>query len=80
MISSTITLKGQVTIPKKIRDEFGLKPHDKVVFVRRGDALVLKPVKDIFSVMGSVKPHHETDFRKIRKETQRIIAEKIAHE
>lgn len=29
---ATITSKGQVTIPKKIRDKLGLKPGDKLDF------------------------------------------------
>ncbi len=32
MTVATITSKGQVTIPKKIRDKLGLKPGDKVDF------------------------------------------------
>jgi AbrB family looped-hinge helix DNA binding protein len=30
--ATTLTSKGQVTIPKVIRDELGLKPHDKIGF------------------------------------------------
>ncbi len=29
-MTTTITVKGQVTLPKKVRDEVGLKPGDKV--------------------------------------------------
>ncbi|MDR9417170.1 MAG: AbrB/MazE/SpoVT family DNA-binding domain-containing protein [Gracilimonas sp.] len=32
MATATITSKGQVTIPKKIRDKLGLKPGDKLRF------------------------------------------------
>ena len=31
-MANAITQKGQVTIPKSIRDHLGLKPGDKVVF------------------------------------------------
>ncbi|MEX0845605.1 MAG: AbrB/MazE/SpoVT family DNA-binding domain-containing protein [Balneolaceae bacterium] len=32
MAKATITSKGQVTIPKKIREKLGLKPGDKLNF------------------------------------------------
>lgn len=34
-----VTIKGQVTIPKYIRDELGIKPHSEVAFIKvaRGD-------------------------------------------
>jgi AbrB family looped-hinge helix DNA binding protein len=38
-----ITSKGQVTIPQRIRNRFGLKPGTAVEFVTEGDMVVLKP-------------------------------------
>lgn len=37
-----ITSKGQVTIPKKIRERFGVKPGDIVEFVLKEDAVFLQ--------------------------------------
>ncbi|MHA6693975.1 AbrB/MazE/SpoVT family DNA-binding domain-containing protein [Homoserinimonas sp. A520] len=34
--------KGQVVIPKEIRDALGIKPGQEVVFERRGDEVVLR--------------------------------------
>lgn len=34
---SKITSKGQVTIPKEIRDDFGFLPGTEIEFVRDGD-------------------------------------------
>ena len=34
---STVTTKGQVTIPQEVRRVLGVAPHDKVVFVVDGD-------------------------------------------
>jgi AbrB family looped-hinge helix DNA binding protein len=38
---SSISEKGQVTIPKEIRDVLQLKPGDKVVFIERGNEIVV---------------------------------------
>lgn len=40
---ATITSKGQITIPKKIRDRLGLTPGTKVAFLVRGKEVVLLP-------------------------------------
>jgi AbrB family looped-hinge helix DNA binding protein len=37
--TSTITTKGQVTLPKEFRDAFGWKPGDKVEFVKDADGI-----------------------------------------
>lgn len=44
---ATITEKGQVTIPKVIRDKLGLKKGKKVYFELRGkEAVILPEVED----------------------------------
>jgi len=37
-----VTSKGQVTVPKRIRDRLRLKPGDKVDFIERNGEVVLK--------------------------------------
>jgi len=41
----TIGKKGQITIPKDIREKFGLKEGERVIFEVRGDEIVMKPEK-----------------------------------
>jgi len=43
MSTATLTSKGQMTLPKEVRDDLKLKPGDKVEFIREGDRYVLKP-------------------------------------
>lgn len=44
-MSTTITVKGQVTIPKQIRDSLGLLPGARVEFaVNREGEVVLHPI------------------------------------
>ena len=45
MASMTITSKGQVTIPKAVRDQMGLRGGDKVKFVKKDGKFVLE--KDV---------------------------------
>ncbi|HVO99992.1 MAG TPA: AbrB/MazE/SpoVT family DNA-binding domain-containing protein [Bryobacteraceae bacterium] len=57
MPRSTITTKGQVTIPKEIREHMGLKPGDRVDFVRdESGQTMLKPIRtDFRSLRGILK-------------------------
>ena len=79
MLESTITRKGQVTIPKAIRDRLGVKEGEKVLFVMRGEEVALKVVKGtILDLRGSVKPSaHPEDFEKIRQSVRQAVAKKV---
>lgn len=37
--------KGQVVIPKDLRDELGIEPGDEVSFWRHGDHVAVKPAR-----------------------------------
>jgi len=55
---ATISEKGQVTIPKKIRDALGIRTGDQLEFEVRGDAIRVKKNPDLdrlASVYGSLK-------------------------
>jgi len=69
MSYSTLTRKGQVTIPKPLRDRLGLQPGDPISFRLRGEEIVLKPVhRTILGVEGSVQPKNRPeDFIAIRR-------------
>ena len=43
-MQATITSKGQVTLPKPIRDKLHLRPGDKIDFVLDDDGLRVTPV------------------------------------
>lgn len=79
MLESTITLKGQVTIPKAISDRLGVKEREKVFFVMRGEELILKIVKGtILDLRGSVQPSaHPEDFKKIRQSVKQAVATRV---
>lgn len=57
-VDTTLTTKGQVTIPTDIRQHLGLKPKDKVRFVVAADGSVLisSAPSRIEALFGAVKP------------------------
>ena len=82
MIATTMTKKGQVTIPKEIRDMLGLKEHDKIAFALKDGEITMKPVRgSVLDLRGSVKPKQRPeDFNRVRAETMRARAKKGAEE
>jgi antitoxin PrlF len=54
---STLTSKGQTTIPKDIRDSLGIKSGDRMTFTLMPDGTVLLRVKNksIMRLAGSLK-------------------------
>ena len=56
-MESAITVKGQATIPKAIRELLGLQPGDRVkFFVHPDGSVVLLPKLPISAIRGMVKP------------------------
>ncbi len=55
MYTSTITQKGQVTIPVLMRRKLGLKIKGRVSFVLRKNQLVVEPVLDLVDMAGTFK-------------------------
>ncbi len=41
MLSSTVTQKGQVTIPIEIRKELSIRQGDKVSFIKSGNSITI---------------------------------------
>jgi len=51
---STVTTKGQITIPIKLRKRYGIHANDKVDFIVEGDRIILMPVKTLRDLRGAV--------------------------
>lgn len=79
---STLTSKGQMTIPKEVRKALNLKPSEKVIIVVEGDHAVIKPLRgNILDIGGSIKiPDKEkpVTFHKVREVVKKRIAKKVA--
>ncbi len=81
-METTLTQKGQVTIPVEIRSRLGLKPKDKVVFKMEDDVVTLRrsPSK-ILRWYGAVIPRaRPEDFQNLREEFEKGVAEEVQGE
>ena len=55
-MEAALTIKGQATIPKPIREHLGLKPGDRVkFFVHPDGSVVLLPKRPASDLRGTVK-------------------------
>jgi AbrB family looped-hinge helix DNA binding protein len=55
MNTATISSKYQIVIPREVREQFGLKPGQKVVFIRHKKSLRLVIVPPIEEAHGFLK-------------------------
>jgi antitoxin PrlF len=73
-VPATITTKGQVTIPKSVREALDLHSGDEVVFRIYEGRAVLAKVPDFLDLAGSVPvppDKQRSDWARIKTETWR---------
>ena len=75
MPAATLTSKGQITIPKEIREALGIRTGDRIAFRLRHDGIVeMEPeTVDLLSLRGILQP-------RIRGVTLEDFEEAIAKE
>lgn len=77
--SSTLTTKGQATIPAPIRDFLGLKPGQRVTYEKRGEEVILiNQIKLINELYGSLKPKVKVKYTD--KKADKAVMEFVAKE
>jgi AbrB family looped-hinge helix DNA binding protein len=56
--TSVISEKGQITIPKEIRDKLGIAQGDRLIFDLKGDEIIIKKSKTnkISEILNNQKP------------------------
>lgn len=64
-----LTAKGQVTIPRQVRELLGVKPHDQVLFrVQDGTVQLQRATLSLEDTFGAVEPlQRPEDFRSLRE-------------
>lgn len=73
---STMTQKGQIAIPKVIRDHFKLLPHDKVRFSIENQKIVAVPISSVSAMLGVVNTYKKLSKPDEKKAVKKRITQK----
>ncbi|BAD85265.1 transcription regulator, SpoVT/AbrB family [Thermococcus kodakarensis KOD1] len=78
MVTVKVSSKGQIVLPKSIREKLGINPGDEVEVLDFGDEIVIVPVKKNVDLMGILKfdkPLKDV-MREVREEERELEARK----
>lgn len=83
MTTATVTAKGQITIPKDIRQALDLQQGDMVTFILEGERAILIParrrsIRELRGVFSSQRPH--TSHEEIREATGQALGQERLEE
>jgi antitoxin PrlF len=80
--ASSVSPKGQVTIPQDLRERLGLRPKDKVVFELEEDGIKIRPAGSRFlRHFGTVTPNRRPeDFKALREAFEQDVADEVRAE
>jgi AbrB family looped-hinge helix DNA binding protein len=79
MIISKIGRRGQITLPRSIRQALSLKEGDHIAFVHQDDEIILQPLnRTLLDLRGTVPTSGPQDFEAIRKQVLETRANRAA--
>ena len=70
---ATVTSKGQVTIPKRIREELGLEAGTEVEFILDDGSLRVRPKEPPMERLRAIQEElstHDIDLNRMRRESK----------
>ncbi len=70
---ATITEKGQILVPKKIRDYFHIRANQKLSFEirEREGGFVVRPTRDILDLAGHFHPKKTVSALRVREQFEK---------
>lgn len=80
-IAAKLTSKGQITVPKAVRDTLALEPGDQVLFRVEDNRAIIARTEDFLGLAGSVAVppgKRGRSWEEIRRETRAAQARKRA--
>jgi len=76
MLITTVTQKGQVTIPLYFREMFGIESGGKILFEEKDGVLELRPAPDFFSYKGALAGSKKYNKQAANKAIGKYLAER----
>ncbi len=78
---ATLTAKGQITLPKEVREQLGLQPKDKLLVMVQGGHIILIPIRmrpltELFGALPVDGP--VPDLSEIREQLRWELGRRIA--
>lgn len=75
-----VTSKGQVTLPKEVRELLHIRTGSIVVFEKKDEVLVVKTAKTLQDFRGVLKGRQkQADFEEMRSKAKEYVGKKGAH-
>jgi len=69
-----VTSKGQITIPREIRDKFNIRPHDIGEFAVKEGKIIFTVRKGTILNAITKKSYKKIDFKKVRRQMEKDMA------
>ncbi len=78
---ATLTSKGQITLPKEVREQLQLRPKDQLLVTVQGDRIILIPIRvrpltELFGALPVEGP--VPDLSEIREQIRWELGRRIA--
>ncbi len=68
--TASVTRKGQITLPKKLRERYGIAPLGKVLIAAGETSIYIEPTQDITHLAGTFVPAKMKPVMKAREEME----------
>lgn len=69
--TASITQKGQLTLPKRLREKYGIAPLSKVLIAADGTGIRIEPTQDITHIAGTFVPEKMKPVMNAREEMEK---------
>ena len=75
MESAKVTAKGQVTIPKSIREFLEIKEGSKILFIQKGNDVIIK--NSAMIALENIQKEFDGEAKRLGLETEEDVVEMI---